>query len=861
MKPVDREVSNTSILIVEDSATQAAQLQHLLETKGYEVEVARNGRDALKIARNNKPSLVITDVVMPEMNGYDLCKTIKNDDELKDIPVVLVTALSGPDDIFRGLECGADNFVKKPYEEKYLLTRIDNVLSNINLRSTNNLQVGVEVTIGNRRHFITAQRQQILDLLISTSEEAMRLNEGLTRSNLTLNGLYRMADGLNRARSEEDVCAVALDEAMELTGVKSGWIYLRDSNDQFRVAASRSLPEALQKEGKLDGTCTCRELCLSGELDRAVRITECARLAEADGAEDALRCHVSVPLWIDQKVGGIMILLDNDQASAFSDEELQTLSVLGAQIGTALDRTHLRDNMGKLVLERTFKLTAEIEERKKVQESQDRLTAILEATTDLVSIVKPGGPLLYLNRGGRRLLGLPETGEASSDVSPDFHPEWARTQLIDEGFPAALRDGSWSGETALLTRQGKEIPVSEVILAHPGRDGESVLFSTTARDITESRLAEERIHTQLDRLRALRAIDIAITDGLNLHVALDILLTAVTDLLRVDAASVLLLNEDLKLLEPAAERGFRLDSVKWSIPLGKGTSGRAALERRTISCADLALEPDFTRATLFKDENFVAHFAVPLAAHDHVNGVLEIFHRGRLDPDTEWLDFLQALAGQAAIAIDVALLFEGLQRSNAELTVAYDATILGWSLAMDLRDKETEGHTQRVTEMSLALARRMGFSESELVHVRRGALLHDIGKMGVPDSVLLKPGALTDEEWVIMRKHPEHAYGMLRTIDYLKASIDIPYCHHEKWDGSGYPRGLKGEQIPLAARMFAMVDVWDALRSDRPYRKALPEETVMEILRKGEGTHFDPEILAAFLELVADEDTTPALGI
>ncbi len=321
-----------------------------------------------------------------------------------------------------------------------------------------------------------------------------------------------------------------------------------------------------------------------------------------------------------------------------------------------------------------------------------------------------------------------------------------------------------------------------------------------------------------------------------------------------------MLNEDLKLLEPAAERGFRLNSTRWSVPFGQGTSGRAALERRTITCADLAAEPDFTRASLFKNEEFVAHFAVPLVAHDHVNGVLEIFHRGRLDPDSEWLDYLQALAGQAAIAVDVALLFEGLQRSNAELTMAYDATILGWSLAMDLRDKETEGHTQRVTEISLALARKMGFSESELVHVRRGALLHDIGKMGVPDSVLLKPGALTDEEWVIMRKHPEDAYGMLLPIDYLKASIDIPYCHHEKWDGSGYPRGLKGEQIPLAARLFAVVDVWDALRSDRPYRKALPRETVIEEVKKGAGTHFDPDVVAAFLALVADEEVSPARG-
>ena len=158
-----------------------------------------------------------------------------------------------------------------------------------------------------------------------------------------------------------------------------------------------------------------------------------------------------------------------------------------------------------------------------------------------------------------------------------------------------------------------------------------------------------------------------------------------------------------------------------------------------------------------------------------------------------------------------------------ELVLAYDATIEGWSRALDLRDRETEGHTERVVDLTLRLARAMGMADTELVHIRRGALLHDIGKMGVPDSILLKPGALTDEEWVTMHRHPLLAYNLLNAISYLRPAIDIPYCHHEKWDGSGYPRGLRGEQIPLPARLFAIVDVWDALRSDRPYRKAWPE--------------------------------------
>jgi len=229
--------------------------------------------------------------------------------------------------------------------------------------------------------------------------------------------------------------------------------------------------------------------------------------------------------------------------------------------------------------------------------------------------------------------------------------------------------------------------------------------------------------------------------------------------------------------------------------------------------------------------------------------VLEIFHRAPFGPDPEWLDFLETLAGQTAIAIDNAELFEGLQRSNTELALAYDATIEGWARALELRDRETEGHTRRVTELALRLARAMGVGNAELAHLRRGALLHDIGKMGIPDGILLKPGPLTDAEWALMRQHPQYAYDMLSPIAFLRPALDIPHSHHERWDGTGYPCGLQGEQIPFAARVFAVADVWDALRSDRPYRPAWPEEKTREHIQSLAGTHFDPKVVEIFMEL------------
>jgi PAS domain S-box-containing protein/putative nucleotidyltransferase with HDIG domain len=381
--------------------------------------------------------------------------------------------------------------------------------------------------------------------------------------------------------------------------------------------------------------------------------------------------------------------------------------------------------------------------------------------------------------------------------------------------------------------------------------GTEKVIQCNIRNITERKQAEKKIQRQLEHLTALRVIDKVIAANFDLELILSEILMHVTAELKVDAADILLLNPNSQILGFGAERGFHGNAIrKTHVRIGEGYAGRAGLERHLIHIPNLKDESDTSFITsILKEEDFICYFGVPLIVMGQVKGVLEILHRTPLKPDEEWFDFLTALAGQAAIAIENATLVESLQRSNLELTLAYDATIEGWSHALDLRDKETEGHSKRVAEMTVRLGRAFGLSEAELVQVRWGALLHDIGKMGVPDQILTKPGPLNAEETIIMKQHPTFAYELLSPIRYLRMALDIPYCHHEKWDGSGYPSGVKGIHIPLAARIFSIVDVWDALNSDRPYRAALTVEEANDYIQANSGIIFDPQVVEVFATL------------
>jgi response regulator RpfG family c-di-GMP phosphodiesterase len=464
-----------------------------------------------------------------------------------------------------------------------------------------------------------------------------------------------------------------------------------------------------------------------------------------------------------------------------------------------------------------------------------------------------------LKKAGYTTLGIALSGIEAINMTCELRPDLILMDIgLDEGF-----DGI---ETTARIHDFFDVPVIYLT----GHDEEeyvrranqtepygylikpielNVLRSTIEVALHKSSI-EKKLKQQLRRLTAVRAIDQAILSRDGVVSVLNIMIQQIVSSLDIDAACVMMLSSTG--FECWASLGFQdLTQEQLLLRPGEPYAGMVALQGRQLYIPNLPQETTLPQPEWVKWEAFQMYMGVPLIAKSQTVGVLELFHRSDIDLDREWLDFVDALVGQIKIALDNFNLLEQLRRTNEELLQSYDATILGWSRALELRDLETQGHSQRVTEWTLKLAISMDYPEDELVYIRRGALLHDIGKMGIPDAILLKPGPLTPAEWDIMRLHPQYAYNMLAGIPFCEKVLEIPYCHHEKWDGSGYPRGLKGEEIPMAARIFALIDVWDALRSSRPYKTAWADQEALEYIIAQSGTHFEPRIVDAFLHVLA----------
>jgi HD-GYP domain-containing protein (c-di-GMP phosphodiesterase class II) len=287
-------------------------------------------------------------------------------------------------------------------------------------------------------------------------------------------------------------------------------------------------------------------------------------------------------------------------------------------------------------------------------------------------------------------------------------------------------------------------------------------------------------------------------------------------------------------------------------------AGRAALFNEPLILNPDSIEkmtPSFK--ALLHTEGFKGYMAMPVMASEKVKGVIELMDEDAIALHPDEMQYLRIACNLGGMTISKAENRIAIENAKFDLEKAYGETLEAWVRAMELRDKYTAGHNQRVTEMSLRLAAKLGISNEMLLHITRGALLHDIGKLAISDKILLKTGPLDDKERKIIRQHPKFAYQLLKPIKYLEHAIDIPYCHHEMWNGEGYPQGLKEEEIPLNARIFSVVDVWDALITDRPYREAWPKEEALDYIEAKSGIEFDPMIVDAFIEIINSEGTGP----
>jgi len=604
---------------------------------------------------------------------------------------------------------------------------------------------------------------------------------------------------------------------------------------------------------------------------------EIDQLLEGPGI-DKTHSWLAVPL--ESKGNRIGILtLDHHLPNQYSQQDLTLVADFATQAVVALENNHLieelrrRTNEIEAVYESALRLTQELQPEALYNYLYNQIEPLFAPDAFILATCEPGSDMIRVSYATE--VGIRQQQVEGLNISPEQknsllswiirnksplligNVETETLPVQPEQVGRTIR--SWLGVPLLV---GNRIVGGLVVQSYDSdaytRDHQRLLQlmgNQFAIALENSRLFDNA-QRRLSRLSSLREIDQAISGSVDITMTMHVLVEQLISTLEVDAACVLLYNNDNQSLDIVNTSGFKTDSFKdKSLRLGEGLAGKAALDRSLIHIPDLTGHmTSFQGDALFEQEGFITYLANPLIAKGELVGVLEVFHRERLDPDPEWLDFLDALARAAAIAIDRLNLLIDLEKSNIELIQAYDATIEGWATAIELRDGDTGGHSRRTVKLTMNLARKMGVKGDELTHIRRGVLLHDIGKMAIPDGILLKSGKLTDEEWLVMKKHPVFAYEMLSSINYLKPALDIPYCHHEFWDGSGYPRGLSGESIPLAARIFAVVDVWDALQSNRPYRKAWSEKQAIKFLKEQSGIQFDPQVVDAFFELINETD-------
>lgn len=394
----------------------------------------------------------------------------------------------------------------------------------------------------------------------------------------------------------------------------------------------------------------------------------------------------------------------------------------------------------------------------------------------------------------------------------------------------------------------------------PNEELKSVYESASilSTNIHQLSTALEETLVERDSLRTLANIGGAINSSLDTNEVLRIVIDTIIELTGAERC-VMMMENDQKEYEVRIGRNWKQQTLTPQEEAISRTIVNRVIETKSpILTTNAQEDPRFDKEASIVDYKLRSIMCVPLEVMGNISGVIYVDNRSIPEKfNQSMLSLLDAFANQAGIALQNASLFEDLSTSHSQLQQAYDSTLEGWAKALELRDNVTEGHTQRVTKLTVELAKFMGYDEAEIENVRRGAILHDIGKMALPDNILHKKDDLTPEEWEEIKQHPQLAVQMLTNIDFLRPALAIPRYHHERWDGAGYPNQLKGEDIPLPARIFAVVDVWDAMTTNRPYRTAMPKDEAVEYIKKETGKHFDPKVVEAFLQMLDSRKANP----
>ncbi len=821
-----------NILSVDGNNDQRALSDHITEkSESYQLYPVRTLQDARKILGSMAIDLILTEYKIGDFTAFDLVA------EVKDLPWIMITRQGGEKIALQAFKSGAADCILADSYNDYLpelVNSIERTLQGLEKgKQAQEYQQNLEEIVADRAHVLIKSNQRLTEEALHRAQALEDLNESRE--------IYRRF-----FRTSKD--------AMFITSQNGRWIDMNESTlrmfgyqDQEQIWNDSVIDLYWNSEDRVE---YIKAIEQEGDLKDYP-----LQFKKKDGSK--IETLVSAtPYEIGGKLVGYQGFIHDitDELRA-KDEKEQTriqqelIDDLALEIGTSLKLEDMYQSIAEHVQELIMADSLNIFKYDQSQHliqleyvwKSSHQAGTAENKSDRFDMLDQDLRDQFLNDKVPLIIDKLEQYRDENDLEGDDHGNCATLLapvVVENQVIAVLQ---------LLSRHADCYNNADLLLI-------TRMANVVAIGLQKSYLFQES-QTLVKKLSSLHRIEQVILENLSLPSTLDILVDNLVRELGVDAADILYFHPVLRTLKFITQTGFRENILQHlDLEIGEGLAGQAAETKEMVQVLDLSKDGrKDNRSADFSSEDFVSYFAVPLHVKNRMVGVLEIFHREKLDPDQDWIDLLEMIAGLAALAIDNQNLHDDLTRSRNKINLGFDAIIKGWAQALELRGIESEGHWRRVEDLTLKLAAKLGLEGDTLVDLRRGALLHDIGKMGIPDQILLKDGRLTKEERKLIGRHPLDAYELLQSIDGLHSALDIPLYHHERWDGNGYPHGLRSEDIPLPARIFAVVDVWDALQTDRSYRKAFPRSEALFHMKNQSGKHFDPGIVKAFLELIEEE--------